>query len=389
MTPGPVPLPPAVLRTLSLPVEHHRTPGFQASLKTVLGELPTVFETNRPCFLQTATGSGGMESLLVNALSPGETVLSITSGKFGERWAEIAKTYGADVIPLEITWGKSTDIVQLEAWLNQLKRNSVKPAIFLTQACETSTGVLHPIREMAQVLRRVFPETLFFVDAITALGALPLPMDQWEIDGIVGGSQKAFMLPTGLSFLSYSERAWTKVLDAKCPRYYFDIREEAKANSLYQTRFSSSVLLIKALQTVFMGVSSAGGWDHVRARVALISLVVRTSLTALGLKIFSEFPSPSVTAIEVPEGKDGQKWRSELETKHGLILMGGQDLLKGKILRIGHMGYITDDEILTAIKLIAETSGQNPSEASLKQVLSLAKSELKKEPLAWMEPHHE
>lgn len=326
-----------------------------------------------------------MESALVNVLSPGDIVASVVSGKFGERWADMAEAYGAKVERLEIPWGESAVIEKFEIWLEQLKRAGRAPQILLSQACETSTGALHPIREMAKALRRVSPDTLFLVDAITALGALPLPMDEWDLDGVVGGSQKAFMLPTGLSFLAFSERAWAKVPSAKSPRFYFDIRTELEANQRGETGFSSAVPLVKALEIVLREIEAMGGWEVVHRRIATLSRATRASLETLGLPSFAKVPSPSLTALVVPNGMDGQKWRATLETDHGLVLMGGQDQLKGKVLRIGHMGYIPDFDLLRAIETIARTSGtvESKDETIVEKALSFARELLKASPLPW------
>jgi aspartate aminotransferase-like enzyme len=387
MTPGPVPVPPSVLHALSLPIEHHRTPGFQRCLEYVLDELPKAFATKSRAFLHVSTGSGGMESLLVNVLSPGEIVGSVVSGKFGERWADMAEAFGGKLERFEVPWGESVSVEKFESWLELLKRSGKLPQIVLSQACETSTGALHPIREMTMALRRVSPDTLFLVDAITALGALPLPMDNWDLDGVVGGSQKAFMLPTGLSFVSFSERAWTKIPSAKSPRFYFDIRDELEANRRGETNFSSAVPLVKALEIVLRNVREMGGWGAIHRRIATISRATRSSLESLGLPSFAQVPSPSLSAIVVPHGCDGQQWRAKLEKDHGLVLMGGQDKLKGKILRIGHMGYIKDEDVLQAIEVLAKTSGTKESQdpALLATALQHARDLLKNCPLPWTE----
>ncbi len=328
-----------------------------------------------------------MESALVNVLSPGDTVACVVSGKFGERWADMADAYGAKTERLSVEWSEAVSVEKFEDWLTGLKKAGRAPQILLSQACETSTGVLHPIREMAMALRRVSPETLFLVDAITALGALPLPMDEWDLDGVIGGSQKAFMLPTGLSFVSFSERAWAKIPSAKSPRFYFDIRDELEANKRGETGFSSAVPLMKALEVVLREVDVMGGWSAIHQRIATLSRATRTSLESLGLPSFAKVPSPSLTALVVPNGLDGQKWRGSLEKDHGLVLMGGQDQLKGKVIRIGHMGYITDGDLLKAIETVARTSGtfESKDEALVEKALHHASEVLKTTPLPWRE----
>lgn len=384
MTPGPVPVPPDVLTALAQPIEHHRTPGFQKCLERVLSKLPAMFGTKQRAFMHVSTGSGGMESLLVNVLSPGDHLAAIISGKFGERWAEMAEVYGAKVSRFQIEWGHAVKPDEFKTWLEKLPN---APAIVLSQACETSTAVLHPIQEIAKVIRQSAPDALFLVDAITALGAVPLLMDDWDLDGVVGGSQKAFMLPTGLSFVAWSERAWNKIPNAKSPRFYFDIRDELEANKRGETNFSSAVPLVKALDTVLTQIDSFGGNTALYRRIDALARATRDAVTAMGFHLLAEAPSPSLTAILAPDGLDGAKWRSLLETKYGVILMGGQDSLKGKIVRIGHMGYIADDELLRALQAIADSANElKPgfiSSTTVGQALALAKSALKTVPMPW------
>ncbi len=384
MTPGPVPVPPEVLTALSRPIEHHRTPEFQKCLERVLAKLPKLFGTAGRAFMHASTGSGGMESLLVNVLSPGETVACVVSGKFGERWADMAEAYGAKVERFNVVWGEAVDVQKFEAWLSKL---SVKPDIVMSQACETSTAVMHPIEAMAKIVRMTTPNALFLVDAITALGAVPMKMDAWGIDGVVGGSQKAFMLPTGLSFVAWSERAWKKIPNAKSPRFYFDIRDELAANLRGETNFSSAVPLVRALDEVLTKVQSFGGFETLFRRIAGLSEATRTALTAMGFKLLAQTSSPTLTAIKTPDGIDGAKWRSLLETKYGVILMGGQDSLKGKIIRIGHMGYISDEDQLRALRAIAESAAEMKpgfiGAAQIETSLEKARSVLKNAKMPW------
>ena len=351
MTPGPVPVPEEVLAILSQPMEHHRTPEFQAVLKRVLAKLPFVFGTKQPAFIHTSTGSGGMESALINVLSPGDDVLSIVTGKFGERWAKMAEAFGAKVTKITTEPGHAVRLDQIEAAFKQNPNFKV----VLCQACETSSAVLNPIREIAAFTRKT--DALLLVDGITALGAIPMPMDEWGIDAVVGGSQKAFMLPTGLSFISFSARAWQRIETAKCPRFYFDIRKEHKANQGGETLFSSSVPMIKALEFV-LNEFEKKGLVSVQARSQQLADATRAAGLELGLTSFSKNPSPTVTALNVPAGIDGVKLRNELETAHRVTIMGGQDELKGKIIRIGHMGAISNRDQLKTVAALGEVLQQ-------------------------------
>lgn len=355
LAPGPVNLHPEVLKILSQPMIHHRTPEFDGILKTCLANLKKVFFTDQPAYILSSTGSGGMEALLVNTLNPGEKVLCVVSGKFGERWADMAEVFGAEVTRIHVPWGES---VSLEVFEKNLRSQSYSAVI--TQACETSTAVAHPIEALSQLIRKYQDENcLFLVDGITALGAYPLPMEDCQIDGLVGGSQKAFMLPTGLSFVCFSKRAWKKIELVKTPRFYFDIRKERDANSKGETFFSSSVAHIRALDWVLKDLMTRGFQKHFQD-IANRAQFTREFAQRLGLGLYSKSPSNSLTAVNIPEGLDGQKIRSRLESEFKITVMGGQDQLKGKILRIGHMGYIQKDEMnrfMTSLAQVLHSEG--------------------------------
>lgn len=338
LAPGPVQLHPEVQKILSLPMIHHRTPEFDAILKSALGGLQFLFQTQNPVFMQTSTGSGGMESLLINVLSPKDKVLAIVSGKFGERWADMAECYGADVHRMNIPWGESVDPKRVQDFLQQHPDTE----IVMTQACETSTATAHNIQKLGEIIKST--KALFLVDGITAVGAYPVPMDQWYIDGLVAGSQKAVMLPTGMSFVSFSEKAWKKIPQAQCLKFYFDIQKEFAANKKGETLFSSNVPLIRALDYVVGRIKTLTLEKHFR-QLKRRADYTRAMANELGLSLYSKSPSDSVTAINLPSSMDGAKLREHLEKKYLVTVMGGQDQLKGKILRIGHMGYITDNDM--------------------------------------------
>lgn len=377
LAPGPVTLHPEVRKALSLPMIHHRTPEFDIILSRVLAGLKKVFKTEQPVYMHSSTGSGGMESLLVNLLNPGDRVLAIVSGKFGERWAEMAQIFGATVISHQVPWGEA---VQVEEIRKILKQNPDIRAV-LCQACETSTGVVHPIQELAALIHPL-PNTLLLVDAITALGALPLPMDQWKIDGVVAGSQKALMLPTGLSFVALSKKAEVFMEKATLPRYYFDLRREKKANARGETFFSSSVSLVRALDVVLELIEKQGLgklYQSIHRRAEATRLFAQK----LGFQLYAKAPSDSVTALRVPVHMDGQKIRLQLEEKFNITIMGGQDQAKGKIIRIGHMGYIQDTELLHLMAGLGKTlqhfDANFISDAEIQKTLAEMKT--------WLEAH--
>ncbi len=346
LAPGPVQLHPEVQKILAQPMIHHRTPEFDEILKRVLTNLKFFFQTKNDVFIHSSTGSGGMESLLVNLLSPGDEVLVIVSGKFGERWAEMANCFGAKVHKLDVEWGATVNPSEVAALLKENK--NIK--LVLTQACETSTATAHDIKALGAIVAKT--QALFLVDGITAVGAYDIKMDEWCIDGLVAGSQKAVMLPTGLSFVALSEKAWQVAIKATCPRYYFDLRRERKANQNGETFFSSNVTLIKALDFVLTRIQQIGLAQHF-AQLRRRADFTREIAKAMKLELYSKSPSDSVTAICLPASIDGVKLRVHLEAKLKVTVMGGQDQLKGKIIRIGHMGYILDEHMQETMQRFA------------------------------------
>lgn len=372
LAPGPVNLHPEVRKILAEPMIHHRTPEFDQIFSRVREGLKKIFQTKEDVFIHTSTGTGGMESLLVNTLSPGDQVLAIVSGKFGERWAEMAKTFGAQVHILSVPWGKAVNPEDVKKHL----QSHPQTRAVLCQACETSTAVAHPIRELANIIEP-FSDTLLLIDGITAVGAYSLPMDQWKIDGLVAGSQKAFMLPTGLSFVSFSKKAWGFVEKAKMPRFYFDVRAEKKANKNGESFFSAAVPLIKALDHVLHLISEKGLENHFHD-IHRRAEATRLFAVNMGFSLYAESPSDSVTAISLPPSIDGQKLRLSIEKDFNMTVMGGQDQAKGKIIRIGHMGYIQDEEIVRSIEYLARATLKMDSSFSSDKNITNTIEELEK-----------
>ena len=347
LAPGPVQLHPEVQKILAQPMIHHRTPEFDQVLAHALNGLKFLFQTEQPVFIHTATGSGAMESALVNALSPGDHVLAVVSGKFGERWADMAQAFGADVHRMEVPWGQAVSAADVELYL---KKNP-QTKIVMSQACETSTGTAHDIFELGKIVAKT--PALFLVDGITAVGAYHIPMDEWKIDGLVAGSQKGIMLPTGLSFISFSKKAWDTVQTAKCPRFYFDLRKEFKANQNGETLFSSNVPLIKGLSFILSEIQKVGLKTHF-AEIKRRADFTRDITMKMGFTLYSQHPSDSVTALNLPaQVTDGVKFRTHFEKKYQVTVMGGQDQAKGKIIRLGHMGYIRDVDMVQTMTRLA------------------------------------
>ena len=362
MTPGPVPLPQKVREILAEPMIHHRTPEFERVLKSVNSKLKKTFLTSQPVFMHASTGSGAMESSIVNTLNPGDKILSIVSGKFGERWREMAKRHGCEVISMDVPWGEAVSLEKLKTLL----QNEKNLKAVLCQACETSTATNHPIQQIAKLIRTLTPDTLFLVDAITGVGAMDLKTDEWGLDAVVSGSQKAFMLPTGLSFITLSERAWAANSKVKNVSYYFDLRLEKKMSEKGETYFSSVVPYIRALDVVLDQLIDDQLNRTIR-RCQLLADVTRRAGEKLGLQVFSKSPSDSVTALVLPAtvngaALNGANFRDDLESHYNITVMGGQDQLKGKIIRIGHLGDITNDDMVATFEALAELLQKPASE---------------------------
>ena len=349
LTPGPVPLPPEVLSILGQPLLHHRTKEFTKILKEVFNDLPLIFETQQPVFIQTAVGTGLMESALINTLSPQDHVLVVNAGKFGERWTKMAKALHLQVQEIKVPWGKSVDP---EIVRSQLSKNT---KALLAQASETSTGALHPINELAKITAST--ETLLIVDAISTLAVMDMPMDDWGLDVVIGGAQKAFMLPPGIGFISLSEKAWRANQKSSFPKFYWNLQAELKANQKGQTHFTSAITHIRALHWVLKNKLNKQHKKHCQK----IAEALNASLTHLGFKIFPQVPSPALTAFTLKKQNSSDQQigantiKSYLQDKYNITIAGGQDHLNDKLLRIGHMGDIQDEDILAVINALGKT----------------------------------
>ncbi len=346
--PGPTPVPEEVLAALARSPMHHRTAEFSALLKRVRENLGFLYQTQQPTYVLSASGTGAMEAALTNCFSPGDEVVVINGGKFGERWMNIARKYALTVHEIPVQWGHGVDPQQIKAALAQHPRTRG----VLIQACETSTGVLHPIEECARVVREN-SGALFVVDAITALGVCPLPMDAWGLDIVISGSQKALMLPPGLSTIALSQRARDARDTAKLPRYYFDLKFEDKALLHDQSAWTPAVSLIAGLDVVLarfreLGLQSV--YDH-HARLAEAT---RRGVHALGLELFAKtHPAPSLTAALMPgRAAIADKVIALLRQRYGITLAEGQDAYQGKMIRIAHLGYFDDLDMLTVLSAL-------------------------------------
>lgn len=333
---------------MSGPVLHHRTRNFEDILQKSWAGLKKIFATETSVQILAGTGSLAMEASLVNVLSEGDEVLVINGGKFGERWAEMGKRYKLHVHDLKLEWGEAIDLKELQ---NQIRKAPQLKAV-TCQACETSSGTVFPVQEISRIVKEN-SKALFLVDGITAVGAMKMPMSDWGIDVLIAGSQKALMLPTGLSFISLSKAAWSANSQAKLPRYYLDLAQEKAANDKGQSFVSAPTPLILGLNAVLQKIESVG-IERLYERCNALQNSTLTACAELGLKTFSKIPSPTVSALTVPTGVDTTELQVWLEENHNITIMGGQDHLKSKIIRIGHMGDIHNDDMKALIAGLAE-----------------------------------
>ncbi len=350
LTPGPTPVPEDVLEALSRPMIHHRHEPFKAILSEVFEDLKYLFQTKNDVLLFTATGTGAMEGAVCNLLSRGDKAIVVEAGKFGERWREICEVYGVEVISIPVEWGQAVDPAQIKAALD--KAPDVK-AVYL-QASETSTAVRHPIKEIAELVAPL-ENTVVVVDAITGLGVFDIPMDDWKIDVLVTGSQKALMLPPGLAFAALSDKAWGLVEKSNLPRFYFDFAKEKKNLAKNQTAYTSSVSMILGLQVALKRIKTEG-LQELFARTERLASATRAGVMALGLELLApDAPSPACTAVKVPAGVDGAKIPGLIRDKYGVAVAGGQAQLKGNIFRLSHMGYVSDYDVISGLVAVENT----------------------------------
>jgi aspartate aminotransferase-like enzyme len=349
LTPGPTPVPPEVLLASAEPIIHHRAPRFTEILKEVVAGLKYVFQTEGEVIIFASSGTGAMESAVVNTVSPGDRVLVASCGNFGERWNKLATTYGADVTLLEYEWGTKVDPGDVR---KALAENPATKAVFVQQS-ETSTGVVNDIAAIGAIVAET--PALLVVDAISGLGATDLKTDAWGVDVCVSGSQKALMTPPGLAFVAVSEKAWPVIEANATPRFYFDFVSYRKkmtgdaAQTPYTPAVSALVAQNKAIEMI-----REEGLENVFERHRVLSRAAKEGMKALGLELFGpdDPEANSVTAVRVPEGVDGTKIGKLARDKYGVWLAGGQGGLKGKIFRLGHCGYFGASDIVVGLSTI-------------------------------------
>jgi len=344
LAPGPTPVPPQVLEAMARPLVHHRTKEFEALFAEVRAGLSWLHQDKGDVILLAASGTGGMEAAVANLLSPGDVALVVEGGKFGERWTEICRAYGIAADVLRVEPGYCLRLDEMESRLDPSRHKAV-----FVQASETSTGAKHDVQALGALLRKKAPDTLLAVDAITALGVYDLRPAEWGIDVLVSGSQKAMMLPPGLATLWLSERGWAAAAKSRSPRYYFDLRIERKVQAKNTTAWTPAISLIVGLK-VALEMMRAEGLPDIFKRHSRLAAGARAAAEALGLEIFpKDLRSESVTAIKVPEGVNGKAIPGRMQDVYGVTIAGGQGELAGKIFRIGHLGYVDESDMLTAV----------------------------------------
>lgn len=339
-TPGPTPLLPAAQFAMAAADIHHRTPEFKAIFQKVLSDLKVFVGTRNDVLVLTSSGTGAMEASVANLTSPGDRVLVLSAGKFGERWVDLTKAFGCTVDVVKAEYGQTFDLEQVKKALQPDTK------VLFVQATETSTGVRHPVEKISGLLKQAGSSALLVVDAITGLGTTHLDMDAWGVDVLIGGSQKAVMIPPGLAYLAVSDRAWKAMDSSKNPRYYFDLRKEHKAAAGGQTAYTPSVALIAALGASLNYIASQASGDLAKGRVKLVNnaetcaAMTRAAAEQLGLKLFApDSPAAAVTAILAPAGTDSGSIVKELKSRFGAIVSNGQGEMKGKIFRVAHLGF--------------------------------------------------
>ena len=342
-TPGPTPIPESVMLRMAEPIIHHRNPEFREIFKRVNENLKYLFQTKQPVLTLTCSGTGGVESTFVSLFSPGDTIISVNGGKFGERWVNMPKVFGCNIVEIKNKWGTAPTENEI---LDALKQNPNAKGVYLTHS-ETSTGTATDIKLISKVIREN-SNALVCVDGITAIGAHEFRFDDWGIDVCVTGSQKGLMIPPGLAFVCLSQRAISAMEKSTTPKFYFDLRKALKSFADDDTPFTPAITLVIGVDAALQIIKDEGIENiwHQHERKAN---AIRAGVTALGMKLFSNSPSFAVTPVWLPENVDWKKFNSTLKKTYGITVAGGQDEFTGKIFRISHLGYYDEFDMVTII----------------------------------------
>jgi aspartate aminotransferase-like enzyme len=353
LTPGPTPLLPAALHAMMGSDIHHRTEDFRTLYKGVLSDLKDVLATSSEVLVLVSSGTGALEAAVQNFFSPGDEVLVCSAGKFGERWVDLAKAFGLNATVLTAPYG---DAVQPEAVERALAENRNIKGVFV-QASETSTGTQHDVKRMGEAVKKT--DALFVVDAITGIGTMPLDIDGWGLDVVIGGSQKAFMIPPGLAFLSVSAKAWALAETAKLPHYYFSLKKEKKAADANDSSWTPATSLIIALGEALKYMKKIGMRNLIE-NAQLLAKGTREACQELGLELFARRPGSSVTAVKSPAGMDSKVIVKGFKERFGAVIANGQGSMQGQIFRMAHLGYFDFADmfgVIAGLELILRANG--------------------------------
>lgn len=348
-TPGPTPVPESVMLRMAEPIIHHRNPEFGEVMKRVNKNLKYVFQTEQPVLTLACSGTGGVEATFVSLFSPGDTIISVNGGKFGERWVKMPQVFGLNVVEIKVPWGTSVQAPQL---VEALKKNPLAKAVYLVHS-ETSTGTATDVRGMAKVIREN-SNALVCVDGITAIGAHELRFDAWGIDVCVTGSQKGLMIPPGLAFVAVSNRAIEMMQSARLPKFYFDLRKALKSYEKDDTPWTPAISLVVGVDLA-LEMIRAEGIENVWKRHERLANALRVGILEIGLRLFSNAPSFAVTAVWLPGGMDWKAFNKTLKTDNGITIAGGQEEYAGRIFRVSHLGYYDDLDMVTFMAALERT----------------------------------
>ncbi|MGQ9801588.1 MAG: pyridoxal-phosphate-dependent aminotransferase family protein [Candidatus Saccharicenans sp.] len=348
LSPGPTPVPETVLSVAAEPIIHHRTPEFSKIFMEVTEGLKYVFGTKENVYILAASGTGAMETAVINTLSPGDKVITINGGKFGERWGNICRAYGLDTREIIIPWGEDFSPEQLAA---EIKNNPGVKAVFTTLS-ETSTGAIFDIQGFGQVVAAT--EAILVVDGISGVGATACYMDDWKVDILVSGSQKSFMIPPGLAYIAFSPKAWKLVETSKLPKFYFDIKKYRKNLEKQTTPWTPAVSLI-IQQKKALDIIKSLGMDKLLQHHQILGEATRAAVKAIGLELLAKRPGNILTAVKTPAGVDGNKLVKTMQNKYMAYISNAQDPHKGEFFRIAHLGYMGGFDIVTALSALEMT----------------------------------
>ena len=348
-TPGPTPVPESVMLKMAEPIIHHRHPEFKEILGRVNENLKYLFQTEQPVLTLASSGTGGVEATFVSLFSPGDTVIAVNGGKFGERWVKMPRTFGLNAVEIKTEWGKAPTAEQIVA---ALQAHSNAKAVYLVHS-ETSTGTATDVKMLARVIRDN-SDALVCIDGITAIGAHEFRFDEWGIDVCVTGSQKGLMIPPGLSFVAVSSRAIAAMETSKLPKFYFDLRKALKAYEKNDTPWTPAISLIIGVDAALQMIREEGV-EKIWRRHERLAMALRAGIQAIGLRLFSDSPSFAVTPVRVPEGIEWKQFNSILKGKYGITIAGGQEEFTGKIFRIAHLGYYDELDMITILSALEMT----------------------------------